>query len=154
MLVLSPFFLLLVLAIKLDLKRTSFVQNRSGSVCIRNTSIFWNSERCELTHLKIPQLIYWKILSNGLQRLGNFLGRTLWMSCLRFGIFFVGDMSIIGSKTGSLESVWFDWRARPLWSYWCFARSDGMGSDSRARWVADCQESWIDGYYVQHLSFD
>ena len=78
MIALSPFFLLLVLAIKLDSK---------GPVLFKQKRVGLHKKHFYILKFRILQLIYLKILSNGLQRLGNFLGRHLWMSCLRFGIF-------------------------------------------------------------------
>ena len=152
MLVLSPFFLLLVLAIKLDSKGpVLFKQNRVGLhkkhfYILKFRTMRIDTPKDTPTHL-LENPEQW------ITKVGKFLRKTSLDELPQIWNIFVGDMSIIGPRPA-------------LWNqYDLIEERDRYGANDvlpgLTGWaqihgrdeLPIAKKAELDGYYVQHLSF-
>ena len=152
MLVLSPFFLLLVLAIKLDSKGPVLFKQKRVGLHKKHFYIL----KFRTMRIDTPKDTPTHLLENPEQwitKVGKFLRKTSLDELPQIWNIFVGDMSIIGPRPA-------------LWNqYDLIAERDRYGANDvlpgLTGWaqihgrdeLPIAKKAELDGYYVQHLSF-
>ena len=152
MLVLSPFFLLLVLAIKLDSKGSVLFKQKRVGLHKKHFYIL----KFRTMRIDTPKDIPTHLLENPEQwitKVGKFLRKTSLDELPQIWNIFVGDMSIIGPRPA-------------LWNqYDLIEERDRYGANDvlpgLTGWaqihgrdeLPIAKKAELDGYYVQHLSF-
>ena len=152
MLVLSPFFLLLVLAIKLDSKGPVLFKQKRVSLHKKHFYIL----KFRTMRMDTPKDTPTHLLENPEQwitKVGKFLRKTSLDELPQIWNIFVGDMSIIGPRPA-------------LWNqYDLIEERDRYGANDvlpgLTGWaqihgrdeLPIAKKAELDGYYVQHLSF-
>ena len=152
MIVLSPFFLLLVLAIKLDSKGPVLFKQKRIGLHKKHFYIL----KCRTMRIDTPKDTPTHLLENPEQwitKVGKFLRKTSLDELPQIWNIFVGDMSIIGPRPA-------------LWNqYDLIEERDRYGANDvlpgLTGWaqihgrdeLPIAKKAELDGYYVQHLSF-
>ena len=152
MLVLSPFFLLLVLAIKLDSKGPVLFKQKRVGLHKKHFYIL----KFRTMRIDTPKDTPTHLLENPEQwitKVGKFLRKTSLDELPQIWNIFVGDMSIIGPRPA-------------LWNQYdlieerdCYGANDvlpgltGWAQIHGRDELPIAKKAELDGYYVQHLSF-
>ena len=152
MIVLSPFFLLLVLAIKLDSKGPVLFKQKRVGLHKKHFYIL----KFRTMRIDTPKDTPTHLLENPEQwitKVGKFLRKTSLDELPQIWNIFVGDMSIIGPRPALWNQYdWIEERDRygandvlPGLTGWAQIH----GRDE----LPIAKKAELDGYYVQHLSF-